>query len=160
MLVGLAETVARRCDEAATDGWSAHETSSGRLWHGSSWADRLTAEAEGVGAPSAVDAERSLDAVVALFDLAARSRRAVAAGQTSRTFLAEVGAQEIPAGTLADAGVRGHGVRVMTAHRSKGLEWDVVVVAGVQAESWPDLRRRGSVLERRPARTRRSPRRR
>jgi RecB family exonuclease len=34
----------------------------------------------------------------------------------------------------------------MTAHRSKGLEWQVVVVAGVQADQWPDLRRRGSVL--------------
>ena len=37
-------------------------------------------------------------------------------------------------------------VRVLTAHRSKGLEWDVVVVAGVQEEIWPDLRLRGSLL--------------
>jgi RecB family exonuclease len=35
---------------------------------------------------------------------------------------------------------------VLTAHRSKGLEWDVVVVAGVQEELWPDLRLRGSLL--------------
>ena len=35
---------------------------------------------------------------------------------------------------------------VVTFHRSKGLEWDVVVVAGVQEESWPDLRLRGSLL--------------
>ena len=37
-------------------------------------------------------------------------------------------------------------MRLLTAHRSKGLEWDVVVVAGVQEETWPDLRLRGSVL--------------
>ena len=37
-------------------------------------------------------------------------------------------------------------MRVLTAHRSKGLEWDVVVVAGVQEEVWPDLRLRGSLL--------------
>lgn len=35
----------------------------------------------------------------------------------------------------------------MTAHRSKGLEWSLVVVAGVQEGLWPDLRRRGSLLE-------------
>ena len=35
---------------------------------------------------------------------------------------------------------------MLTAHRSKGLEWDVVVVAGVQEEVWPDLRLRGSLL--------------
>ncbi|MFL6287875.1 MAG: PD-(D/E)XK nuclease family protein, partial [Actinomycetes bacterium] len=61
--------------------------------------------------------------------------------------LAELAAQEIPAGTLDDVGVLGAGVRVMTAHRSKGLQWEVVVVAGVQADAWPDLRRRGSVID-------------
>ena len=34
----------------------------------------------------------------------------------------------------------------LTAHAAKGLEWDVVVVAGVQEGVWPDLRLRGSVL--------------
>src|SRR5207248_5570225 len=38
-------------------------------------------------------------------------------------------------------------VRLLTAHRSKGLEWDLVVVAGVQDGVWPDLRRRGSLLD-------------
>ena len=41
--------------------------------------------------------------------------------------------------------------RILTAHRSKGLEWDVVVVAGVQEEAWPDLRLRGSAARRRRA---------
>ncbi len=36
---------------------------------------------------------------------------------------------------------------MLTAHRSKGLEWDLVVVADVQDGGWPDLRRRGSLLE-------------
>jgi RecB family exonuclease len=43
--------------------------------------------------------------------------------------------------------VRGDAVRVLTAHRSKGLEWRVVAVVGVQDGVWPDLRRRGSLLE-------------
>jgi len=37
-------------------------------------------------------------------------------------------------------------VRILTAHAAKGLEWDVVAVAGVQEGVWPDLRLRGSVL--------------
>ena len=49
-------------------------------------------------------------------------------------------AQQIPADTLAERGVRGSAVRLLTAHRSKGLEWDLVVVAHVQQEGWPDLR--------------------
>lgn len=130
--------------QGASVGASAHDLL-WSIWHDSRWADRLTADAAGVG-PEAVEAHRVLDAVVVLFDLAARSHERSPQGDLA-TFLAEVGAQEIPGAPLADAGVRGQGVRVMTAHRSKGLEWDVVAVAGVQAESWPDLRRRGSLLD-------------
>ena len=36
---------------------------------------------------------------------------------------------------------------MLTAHRSKGLEWDLVVVVDVQEDGWPDLRRRGSLLD-------------
>ena len=43
--------------------------------------------------------------------------------------------------------MRGEAVRLLTAHRSKGLEWDLVVVAGVQEGVWPDLRRRSTLLE-------------
>ncbi|HET7350791.1 MAG TPA: PD-(D/E)XK nuclease family protein, partial [Marmoricola sp.] len=54
--------------------------------------------------------------------------------------------QEIPADTLAERGVRGDSVRLLTAHRSKGLEWRVVVVSHVQEDAWPDLRRRATLL--------------
>ena len=37
-------------------------------------------------------------------------------------------------------------MRVLTAHASKGLEWRLVVVPGVQEGVWPDLRLRGSLL--------------
>ena len=128
----------------ALAGDSAHELL-WSVWNHSRWSERLVAEAAGAG-PDAAEAHRVVDAVVVLFDLAARSHERSPHGDLA-TFLAEVSAQEIPGAPLADAGVRGGGVRVMTAHRSKGLEWDVVVVAGVQAEVWPDLRRRGSVLD-------------
>jgi superfamily I DNA/RNA helicase/RecB family exonuclease len=128
---------------ADAEGHSAHEVL-WRVWNGSAWSRRLIAAAER-GDTGAAAAGRSLDAVVSLFDLAARSRDRTPGGDV-RNFLAEVQAQEIPAGPLDDVGVRGDGVRLLTAHRSKGLEWDVVVVAGVQADVWPHLRRRGSVI--------------
>ncbi len=64
--------------------------------------------------------------------------------QTSSSTLA---AQQIPADSLAERGVRGDAVRLLTAHRSKGLEWRLVVVAHVQEDGWPDLRRRGTLLQ-------------
>ena len=62
-------------------------------------------------------------------------------------FLESLSAQQIPADTLADRGVRGSAVRLLTAHRSKGLEWRLVVVAHVQEGSWPDIRRRSTLLQ-------------
>ena len=90
-------------------------------------------------------AHRDLDAICALFDEAARveGRR----GHTAvGTFVDTLAAQTIPAGTLADKGVQADGVRLMTAHRSKGLEWRLVVVAHVQDGLWPDLRQRSTLL--------------
>jgi RecB family exonuclease len=56
-------------------------------------------------------------------------------------------AQQIPADSLAQTGDAGESVQLMTAHRSKGLEWPVVVVAAVQDGEWPDVRARASLLQ-------------
>ncbi|MFD8531853.1 ATP-dependent helicase [Streptosporangium canum] len=90
-------------------------------------------------------ADRDLDAVVALFDHAARFvDRLPHAGV--EVFVDDLVAQEIPGDSLADRAPDTDSVRILTAHRAKGLEWDVVVVAGVQEGAWPDLRLRGSIL--------------
>ena len=90
-------------------------------------------------------ADRDLDAVVALFDAAARFGVRLPPG-SPMLFLDSLGGQEIPGDTLADRAPEGEAVRILTAHRSKGLEWDLVVVAGVQEGTWPDLRMRSSLL--------------
>ncbi len=114
------------------------------LWSGTSWGERLRA-ASLRGGQTARLAHRDLDALCALFETAARSEEQ--RDHTSvATFLATLTAQEIPADTLAERGVRGESVRLLTAHRAKGQEWRLVVVAHVQETSWPDLRRRGSLL--------------
>jgi superfamily I DNA/RNA helicase/RecB family exonuclease len=90
-------------------------------------------------------ADRDLDAMLALFDAAARFTDDLPPGNP-RLFLDSLAGQEIAGDTLAEHALREDCVRVLTAHRAKGLEWDVVVVAGVQEEAWPDLRLRGSLL--------------
>ncbi|WP_246080327.1 ATP-dependent helicase [Nonomuraea mesophila] len=114
------------------------------VWQGSGLSERWT-DLSLAGGPRGAQADRDLDAVVALFDRAARFvDRMPKAGP--EVFIDDLAAQEIPGDTLAERAPDGDAVRVLTAHRSKGLEWDVVVVAGVQEGVWPDLRLRGSLL--------------
>ncbi|MFE6188886.1 ATP-dependent helicase [Streptomyces sp. NPDC056465] len=115
------------------------------LWNGTPWPGRLERAALRGGAGGR-NADRDLDAVCALFDTAARAEERTG-GRGALNFLEEVDAQDIAADTLSRRAVRPDAVRLMTAHRSKGLEWGLVVVAGVQEGLWPDLRRRGSLLE-------------
>ena len=114
------------------------------LWSGSPWPARLES-ASLAGGSSGRCADRDLDAVVALFSTISRAQERRAGKVTA--LLDEIEAQQIPGDVLADTGVRGEAVRLLTAHRSKGLEWDVVVVCGVQEGRWPDLRRRSTLLE-------------
>ena len=110
------------------------------LWEASGLAETWERQAEHDPA-----ADRDLDAVLALFDAAARFAGQLPPG-SPELFLQGLAGQEIAGDTLAEQAVRDDCVRVLTAHRSKGLEWDVVIVAGVQEEVWPDLRLRGSLL--------------
>ncbi|MCX5011848.1 ATP-dependent helicase [Streptomyces sp. NBC_00555] len=115
------------------------------LWDGTPWPQRLERSARRGGAAGR-NADRDLDAVCALFDTAARAEERTG-GRGALNFLEQLEAEDIAADTLTTRATRPDAVRLMTAHRSKGLEWSLVVVAGVQEGLWPDLRRRGSLLE-------------
>ncbi|HVH20906.1 MAG TPA: ATP-dependent helicase, partial [Pseudonocardia sp.] len=134
----------QRCERSIAEGGTAEEAL-WVLWSGTRWPDRLREQAA-VGGESGRRANRDLDAICALFDIAHRSEE-VSGLRGVTGFLAEVEGQQIPADTLGEADLRGSAVRLLTAHRAKGLEWDLVVVAGVQEGAWPDIRRRGSLLE-------------
>jgi superfamily I DNA/RNA helicase/RecB family exonuclease len=114
------------------------------IWDASGLAPAWQA-ASAAGGSRGAAADRDLDAVVALFDAASRFAARLPPGSPS-LFLESMGGQEIPGDTLADRAPEGEAVRILTAHRSKGLEWDLVVVAGVQEGTWPDLRMRSSLL--------------
>ena len=115
-----------------------------RVWNDSGLADRLL-RASLAGGRRGAAADRDLDAVVALFESAARYCDRLPPG-TPEGFLADLAAQEIPGDSIAERAPEGESVRILTAHRSNGLEWGLVVVAGVQEGDWPDLRLRGSLL--------------
>ena len=153
-LVGLEERVARPARRvaavlqagraAASEQGATAEAVLWEVWHAAGLAERLSGVAL-AGGPASASADRDLDAVVALFDAAARfADRLPKAGPA--VFLDHLLGQQIPADTLAPQAPTGDGVRLMTAHAAKGLEYDVVVVAGVQEGVWPDLRGRGSML--------------
>nr|WP_237550657.1 ATP-dependent DNA helicase [Streptomyces sp. SID8354] len=134
----------RKARELLAGGGTAEEAL-WELWDGTPWPGRLERAARRGGAAGR-NADRDLDAVVALFETAARAEERTG-GRGARNFLEELDAQDIAADTLTRRTVRPDAVRLMTAHRAKGLEWRLVVVAGVQEGLWPDLRRRGSLLE-------------
>lgn len=120
------------------------------VWRASGLAERWAGTAtKAVTGPDdrrrAEAADRDLDSMMVLFDAAARFTDRLP-GARIDTFLEHVEGQELPGDSIAGRGDRGEAVRLLTAHAAKGLEWDFVVVAGVQEGIWPDLRLRGSLL--------------
>jgi superfamily I DNA/RNA helicase/RecB family exonuclease len=114
------------------------------IWDASGLAEQWQ-RTSAAGGPAGPAADRDLDAVLALFDQAAHFTDTMPPGAPG-LFAESLAGQEIVGDTLAERAVREDCVRILTAHRSKGLEWEVVVVAGVQEDTWPDLRLRGSLL--------------
>lgn len=115
------------------------------LWTGTDWPERLRAWALDDSRDAAA-ANRDLDALCALFDLAGELDRRPGLGG-ARAFLTEVHAQQIPSDTERDARSGESRVTLTTPHRSKGSQWPVVFVPGVQEGVWPDPRLRGGVLD-------------
>jgi ATP-dependent exoDNAse (exonuclease V) beta subunit len=97
------------------------------------------------GGPVGAAADRDLDSVIELFEAAARFTDRLP-GASAERFLEHLAAQQIPGDPRAPSATRSEAVQVLTAHASKGLEWDLVCVAHVQEGVWPDLRRRGTLL--------------
>ncbi|MGY1701066.1 ATP-dependent helicase [Geodermatophilus sp. SYSU D00766] len=114
------------------------------MWQRSGLAGRWARASAAGGAAGAV-ADRDLDAVVALFDAAADFVDRLPSA-TVAAFVEHLTAQQLPGLDAAGRGSVADAVRLLTAHAAKGLEWDVVCVAGVQEGIWPDLRDRGTLL--------------
>ncbi|MCK0438271.1 ATP-dependent helicase [Gordonia alkaliphila] len=89
-------------------------------------------------------ADRDLDAMLALFEAAASYTDNVPAGGLSG-FLHYLSQLQIPRESRTPAAAA-DAVQLLSAHSAAGREWEVVAVAGVLDGLWPSLRSRGSVL--------------
>lgn len=114
------------------------------LWDGSAWSRDLRARWE-QGGERRIVANRDLNAVTALFQYLARAEEQ-GRQRNVANLIAELQAHQIPADQIGTEALGSANVRLMTAHRAKGLEWPLVVVAGVQEGVWPNVRFAGSIL--------------
>jgi superfamily I DNA/RNA helicase len=137
----LAETlaqVAARAQEGATI-----EELLWLVWERSGLAAVWRQQALGTGILAA-EANRSLDGVLALFTAAKRFVEREPESPVT-AFLAAVLDAEVPEDTLSPR-ASADSVLVTTPSGVLGLEFDTVVVAGLQDGAWPNLRLRGSLL--------------
>ncbi len=118
------------------------------VWTASDWPERLRTAAlrPGGGQSAATAAHRDLDAVVALFEIANRLPPQRRGRVGTAAFLDDIRALRLPQEVRGPQESDRDHVRLLSAHRAKGLEWELVVVASVQEGQWPDLRLRSDLL--------------
>jgi len=90
-------------------------------------------------------ADRDLDAMIQLFDSAARHIERFP-GSKPDSFLTEIAKETIVTDLITARGVRPDVVEILTVHSAKGRQWRYVAVAGVQGGTWPNLKQRSSLL--------------
>ncbi|MER7797952.1 ATP-dependent DNA helicase [Microbacterium sp. NPDC096154] len=119
--------------------WDRARTGDGRrldrAWH-------ETARGQG---PLAAEAGRALDGLVALF---AAAKRAVERNpeEGPLPFIREILDSDVPEDTLSSPD-RDGAVVLLTPANALGVEFEAVVIAGVQDGVWPNVRLRGGLLE-------------
>ncbi|SHE24175.1 UrvD/REP family ATP-dependent DNA helicase [Actinomyces glycerinitolerans] len=133
-----AARVEQRLIDAEALMWTAWQASDcAEAWRAMALAPHATRAA----ALTAEAAEHDLDVVTVLFKRAevwAERHPGAAAGD----FLNELAAEVLPSDTVAPQGIRPPGVAVLTPAAAAGAQWEVVVVAGLERDAWPDLRLR------------------
>jgi len=137
----FAQTLQQLSSEAATG--ASIEELLWTAWDRSGLATTWGNEALGSGL-IADDANRNLDGVMALFTAAKRYVERFPE-RSVREFIEQMLSADVPEDTLAPAAQK-DSVLVCTPTSLIGDEFDVVVVAAVQENVWPNLRPRGSLL--------------
>lgn len=136
-------TVLDQGRQALTAGGSVEEVL-WAIWSATGLADRLLAAALRGGATGS-QADRDLDAAMALFDAAGDfTERRPTAG--IELFIAFIEEQELPTGVRDRRTAKPDAVALVTAHGAAGREFRRVIVAGVQELSWPSLGETGTIF--------------
>ena len=97
------------------------------------------------GGSRGVAADRDLDAMVQLFDSAARHIDRMP-GAHPKIFLNEIAQENIVADLITMQGVRPDVLSLLTVHSAKGLQFKRTFVAGIQEGIWPNLKQRSTLL--------------
>lgn len=114
------------------------------IWEATGLSGRLSAAALRGGATGS-QADRDLDAAMALFDAAGDfTERRPSAG--IGLFIQFIEEQELPTGVRDRRTAKPDAVSLMTAHGAAGREFERVVVAGVQELTWPSLGETGTMF--------------
>jgi superfamily I DNA/RNA helicase/RecB family exonuclease len=114
-----------------------------QAWHRSGLQRRWLAASERSG-PAGAQADRDLDAVTALFDVAEQYVTRTA-GASLAGLIDHVTALGLPAAPRDQHGEI-DAVAVLSAHSVLDREWEFVVIAGLQEGLWPNTVPRGGVL--------------
>lgn len=97
------------------------------------------------GGNRGANADRDLDAMIQLFDTAARFSERFPYSKPNQFFDA-ISNESIAGDVITAQGVRPGAVEILTVHSSKGRQWRLVAVAGLQEGIWPNLKQRSSLL--------------
>lgn len=108
-----------------------------QIWNDSSWSKELQTAA----LHSDSHAHHDIDSVLSLFDHARDRNHMGLLDFVSYVRGLVVSTERLQSGILEDA------VTIMTAHRSKGLEWKAVFICGANEGVWPDISARSSLLQ-------------
>ena len=90
-------------------------------------------------------ADRDLDAMMQLFEAARRFAERFPHSKAD-SFIRQISQENILGDVITAQGQRPDVVEILTVHATKGREWEIVAVAGLQEGIWPNLRQRGSLL--------------
>jgi superfamily I DNA/RNA helicase/RecB family exonuclease len=112
---------------------------------GTTWSSRLAQDALS-GAKEAPLANRALDSILSLFDIASREDESPTSARDIASFLSELKIQQFAQETIAQKPQQ-QAVQLLTAHSTKGREWRAVFVIDLQEGVWPSTRLRNTLLE-------------
>lgn len=114
------------------------------IWSESKWPERLHKMSLSLDASASI-AHHHLDSVMALFEALGTYRRRIQSKLGWINATEHIQSLFVPTRESIST-LNRDVVTLMSAHRSKGLDWNVVFVCSVDETTWPDLRRRTSVL--------------
>ncbi len=97
------------------------------------------------GGTRGASADRDLDAMMQLFEAARRFAERFPHSK-AQSFIRQISQENILGDVITAKGQRPDVVEILTVHSSKGREWEIVAIAGLQEGVWPNLRQRGSLL--------------